>query len=117
MSSNSKPEGLTVVQYAEAHHVSETTVRRAIADGYLEVDRDAKPTRVIGGELPVTAYRWRTEVERAARANLAPGTFGIGDRGSLEFLRGSERVVIERDPSPEFLERTLVTIAELGARR
>lgn len=85
-----KIEALTVSQYAKKNGHSLSPVRRAIADGFLIVDRTQKPMRIVGGEMPLTVQRWRQRLEPSVQ-KLKPSLFGWADQPArLDVLCGSE---------------------------
>lgn len=80
----------TVRQYAEANGYTISPVRRAIADGFLVVDRDQKPMRVVGGDMPLTVQRWRQKLEPVV-AKLKPSLYGWSEAPArLDVLCGAE---------------------------
>lgn len=57
----------TVSAFAEQAGWPEWRVRRAIAEGFIEVDRSTRPMLVIGGDMPLSTQEWQASLAPAVR--------------------------------------------------
>ena len=58
---------MTVAEYAENSAEPAWRVRRAIADGFLKVNRKVRPLVIEGGEMPLTVQDWQRAIEPATK--------------------------------------------------
>ena len=107
---------MRVAEYAEVALISKSSVRRAIAKGFLKVDEKVKPMVIVGGELPLTVMEWKRALDPAT-AQLKPGLWGWAENGALEVLVGNEIASVKPSDRRGDIPRAEAKIAELAKRQ